>query len=285
MPILARCPNPSCGQTLQVDDQYAGRQANCPSCGTVVTFQASSPGAPPPAPPPAPPAPPPGAYTAPPAQAPAVGSFAPPPGAAPAGTYPAAPYRGEEPPAGPPMDPAKLVEMICVPAGLFFLALTLLACFLPWTYTFDPFRPLQGGLHSLNGFYLREAGFFFALCLIVTALSGITYLFRQLLPLAAVVGAGFGCFAFLFFIASVITAGRYGGVHAGVWLGLVSAVFIAGAFITLALFHPLESPLTQSLSAPLLKRHGALFLAIASGVVLGFLYLVLAALAYPSLSP
>jgi hypothetical protein len=264
MPITARCPNPSCGQTLQVPDQFAGSTGKCPTCGTAVTFQAGSPGAPPPMPPAAPP-PPAGAYAPAPPQAPAVGGFAPPPSNAPIGMYPT-----EALPAGPPMDPAKLVEMICVPAGLFFLALVLLACFLPW---------VDSGLVSLNGFALGDAGIFFVLSLMVAALTGLTYLLRQLLPPVAVLGAGFGSFAFFFTIAEVIKLGKYGaGAKAGVWLALVAAIGIAGAFITLALFRPLETPMTQSLTSPVLKRHGGLFLAIASGVGLGFVYLVLTAL-------
>ncbi len=265
MPIRAQCPNPSCRQTLEVPDQYAGSQGKCPTCGTMVTFQAGSPGAPAPMPPPAAP-PPAGAYAPP---------SAPPPSDAPVGMYPPSAA-----PAGPPMDPAKLVEMICPPAGLFFLALILLACFLPWAYTLDFFHlPLTGPV-NMNGFSLREAGIFFVLCLIVTALSGLIYLYRQLLPLAAVVGAGFGSFAVLYFVASMIKVGNYyGGAKAGIIVGLIAAIGVAGALITLSLFRPYEPPLTQSLGSPLMKRHGALFGAIAAGVALGFVYLVVTALA------
>src|SRR5262249_48617073 len=134
--------------------------------------------------------------------------------------------------------------------------------------------------HNANGLALGQAGILLILCLIFAALAGITYLLRQLLPLSAAAGAGVGTFAFFFFIASIILVGKYhGSAKIGIILRLIAAIFISGAFVTLSVFRPLEIPVTQSMSAPLLKRHGGLLLAVASGVVLGFVYLVLTALA------
>jgi hypothetical protein len=278
MPIVARCPNPTCGQTLQVPDQYAGMQGKCPNCGTMVTFQpapaaAAAPAAGPPAytPPAAPPPAAPPAYT-PPAGPDAYTAQA--PGAA--GTYPP-PAVGQvpAPPAGPPMSPQELVQLICVPAGLFFLVLMLIACLVPWAYG----GAMSGStvvVRNLNGIALGEAGIFFVLCLLVTAMVGLTYLFRQALPLAATIAAGFGTFAFFFFLAEVVRFGSH--AKAGIWIGLVAALFTEGAFGTLAVFRPLESAALQSLSMPLLRRHGGLALAVACGIVLGLFYLVLTAL-------
>src|SRR5262245_17659344 len=188
MPIVARCPNPTCGQTLQVPDQYAGMQGKCPTCGTMVTFQptpapAAAPAAAAPAPAYTPPAAP-EAYTA---QAPAA-----------PGAYPPPPVVGQvpvPPPAGPSMSPQELVQLICVPAGLFFLVLLLIACLVPWVFTHAPWDSSLN-MRNLNGIGFGEAGIFFILCLLTAAVVGLTYLFRQALPLAATVAAGFGTFAF-----------------------------------------------------------------------------------------
>ena len=48
MPIQFRCSN--CGQPIEVDDEYAGRQAACPYCRSVVTVPMSSTYAPQPTP-------------------------------------------------------------------------------------------------------------------------------------------------------------------------------------------------------------------------------------------
>jgi len=284
MPIVARCPNPACGQTLQVPDQYAGMQGKCPNCGTMVTFQpaAAAAAAPGPAGPPAyaPPAAPPPAYTPPaaqPAYPPAAGPdayMAQAPGAA--GTYPPPPLgQVPAPPAGPSMSPQELVQLICVPAGLFFLVLLLIACLVPWVFTHAPWDSSLN-MRNLNGIGFGEAGIFFILCLLTAAVVGLTYLFRQALPLAATVAAGFGTFAFFFFLAEVVRFGSY--AKAGIWIGLVAAMGAAGAFITLAVFRPMESPALQSQSMPLLRRHGATALAIACGIGLGLFFLVLTAL-------
>jgi hypothetical protein len=258
MPIVARCPNPTCGQTLQVPDQYAGMQGKCPTCGTMVTFQPApaaaaavpAPAAPPPAysPPAAPPPGAPEAYTA---QAPAA-----------PGAYPPPPVVGQvpAPPAGPSMSPQELVQLICVPAGLFFLLLLLIACFLHWA--------------GVSGVGRGDTGIFLILTLMVGTVLGLTYLFKAWLPAIAVSGAGFATFAIFFMLGGII---RYHGSGAGVWVGLVGALGLAGALITLAIFRPVDSPTLQSLNLPLMKPHGGLVVAVMVGVGLGLLYLIVTA--------
>jgi hypothetical protein len=168
-----------------------------------------------------------------------------------------------------------LVQLICVPAGLFFLVLLLIACLVPWAFA----GAVSGStvvVRNINGIWLGEAGIFFVLCLLVTAMVGLTYLFRQALPLAATIAGSFGTFAFFFFLAEVVRFGS--NAKAGIWIGLIAAIGTAGAFITLAVFRPMESPALQSLSMPLLRRHGGLALAVVCGVGLGLFYLVLTAL-------
>jgi hypothetical protein len=58
-------------------------------------------------------------------------------------------------------------------------------------------------------------------------------------------------------------------------VGLLAALGVAGAFVTLSLYHPVVSPAVERVKLPpLLKRHAALFLALALGAGLGFFYLV-----------
>jgi hypothetical protein len=276
MPIVARCPNPTCGQTLQVPDQYAGMQGKCPTCGTMVTFQ-PDPTAAAPAPAAAPAA---AAYT-PPAAPDAYTAQAP---AAP-GAYPPPPVVGQvpAPPGGPPMSPQELVQLICVPAGLFFLFLLIICTFLPWgppkfirgiVFFAEAARSAQ--VPNFSGIHLFDAGFFMVLCLLLGAVGSLTYLFKWLLPTVAAVGAGFGIFA-VFFLLGAIT--DYGGTaRVGIWLGLVAAIGTAGSFVTLAIFRPVESPTLQSLNLPLMKPYGGLVIAGVFGAGCGVLYLILAAI-------
>src|SRR5262249_47794177 len=145
MPILARCPNPACGQTLSVPDQYAGQQGPCPRCGTSVLFAAPAAAAAAPPPPThagqpgpwrdsPPPPPPPDA----PSRAVAAG-----------GVYPPAAGMPPPRPAGPPLSTQELVSLIALPAGLFFLFLLVLSSFLPW---------VGSGPISASGTRLGDAG-------------------------------------------------------------------------------------------------------------------------------
>ena len=38
MPIKAKCPNADCGKVIAVKDEFAGKRAKCPGCGTVITI-------------------------------------------------------------------------------------------------------------------------------------------------------------------------------------------------------------------------------------------------------
>ncbi len=274
MPIFARCPNSACGQTLQVPDQYAGQQAPCPMCGSPVTF---TPGAAPPSsaqpsapPPPAsyqqPPPPPP--YVPPAPGAPAAEAYQPVPGG-----YPPAPEGYQPAPAGPPMSVPELVQLICLPVGLFFLFLLIVAAFLSW----GPKRIVGSSGVLGSGVRIMDAGVLLALCVLVGVAAGLTYLWKDLLPRIAVGAAGFGVFTVFFMLGAVVEYGS--NARAGVWIGLVAAFGVAGAFATLAFFRPLELTLPDSQRvAPFLKRNGALLIAVGAGAGLGFLYLLLAIL-------
>jgi ribosomal protein S27E len=59
MPIKVKCPNADCGKVATVKDEFAGKRAKCPACGTIMTIPngagaaaapaAARPAAPPPA--------------------------------------------------------------------------------------------------------------------------------------------------------------------------------------------------------------------------------------------
>jgi hypothetical protein len=63
------------------------------------------------------------------------------------------------------------------------------------------------------------------------------------------------------------------------------AIGAAGAFITLAVFRPVEAPALQELKLPLMKPHGGLILAAAGGAVVGFFYLILTAISKAAQTP
>jgi hypothetical protein len=46
MPILVRCTAPRCGRTLRAPDELAGKSAQCPGCGTILTVAAEESDAP-----------------------------------------------------------------------------------------------------------------------------------------------------------------------------------------------------------------------------------------------
>jgi hypothetical protein len=43
MPIRFTCPNPQCGKTIVVKDEFAGRTGKCPGCATPVKIPAAMP--------------------------------------------------------------------------------------------------------------------------------------------------------------------------------------------------------------------------------------------------
>jgi hypothetical protein len=238
MPITAPCPG--CNQTLSVPDQYAGMQGKCPTCGATVIF----PGAAAPTVPAAP-------FTAqPPPTSPAE---SPPPFYATASQAPAAPFTL----AG--LDPT---ASIALPVGLFFLALAALATFLPW--------------HVYSGIAWANGTLLFLECLLVGAVAGSTFYFKENLGLNAVIGAAFGTFAFLVLIGEISRAAHAGGSGAGLWIGLVAALGTLASFVVLAVLRPLDWPYMKTLNMPpVFQRYGALGASQAGAFLFGFLYLLI----------
>jgi hypothetical protein len=174
--------------------------------------------------------------------------------------------------------------MICLPAGRFCLFMLIICSFLPWAGTPTLEAPgVRVESVSFSGVRLGDAGIFLVLCLLVGAAAGLTYLFKWLLPSVAAAAAGFGILAFFILLGGLIEYG--GSARVGVWLGLFMAIGAAGAFITLAVFRPVEAPALQELKLPLMKPHGGLILAAAAGVVIGFFYLILTAISKAAQTP
>jgi len=166
------------------------------------------------------------------------------------------------------MTTQQLVELITPIAGLFFLFLLFLAALLPWMYP----RPEV----SASGLRLGDAGIFLVLCLLLGAAGGLTYALKTTLPVVAMVAAGFGVFSFFFMLGAMLEYSGHTG--AGIWIGLIATLGVGGAFTTLSLHRPLAVP--EPSQTPVgMKRHAALFLSLAVGGGLGFLYLLLAILA------
>ncbi len=42
MPIKVKCPNADCGKVAAVKDEFAGKRAKCPACGTIMTIPSAS---------------------------------------------------------------------------------------------------------------------------------------------------------------------------------------------------------------------------------------------------
>jgi hypothetical protein len=248
MPITATCPG--CKQTLSVQDQYAGMQGKCPTCGTVLTF----------------PVPPPSVFPmAPSAPPPPLPDFSPAPsgGSAYAGGPPASRAPGTT------FSLAGLDQMasILLPVGLFFLLLEALATFLPW---------VSNPLRSYSGIALGAATLFLFLCLIVGGIVATTFFVKENLALSAVIGAAFGTFSLLCLLAEMSLASRQGGTGAGLWIGFLSAIGVTAAFAALAVLQPLEWPYLKTLNLPpIFQRYGALVASQAGAFALGFLFLLM----------
>jgi hypothetical protein len=239
MPSTASCPG--CKQTLSVDDQYAGMQGKCPTCGTLVVFPAAAAPTIPAAPFTAQPPP-----ALPPVEQPTV--F---PSAAP--QAPPAPFTL----AG--LDP---IASIAVPAGLFFLAMVALACLLPW--------------RGFSGLAWANATLLFLECLLVGAFVGSTTYFKENLHRGVLVGATFGTFAFLVLIGEISRASRGGGAGAGLWIGLVAALGTIASFGALAVVRPVDWPYMKALNMPpAIQRYGALGASQGGAFLFGFLYLLI----------
>jgi hypothetical protein len=140
------------------------------------------------------------------------------------------------------------------------------------------------GLGSISGVRVHDAAIFVVLCIILGAACGLTYLLKPILTRVVAIAGGFGTFSFFVMLGAMMEYG--GAAGAGVWVGLFAALGVGGAFITLSLYHPVETKTADAVKlSPLLKRHAALFLALAVGGGLGFIYLVLAVLARKGVMP
>jgi hypothetical protein len=235
-----------------VQDQDAGKPGKCPVCGMAFLF----PGGPAP-------------------QVP-LEPFAvhPPPNVPPA--FPelgaAAPGFASAGPAAPPRPFSLLgldqITSITLPIGLFFLFLLALSTLLPW---------VSGPIRSFSGLNLSGGALLLLLCMMVGATAGATLYFKENVRRSAVVGAGFGTFAFFVMIGELSRASRMGGSSVGLWLGLVAALGIIAPFIVLGVQRPLDWPHLKKLNLPpIMQRFGALAASLVGALLLGFLYLVLA---------
>ncbi len=246
MPIQATCPG--CGQVLAVGDEYAGAQAPCPQCKTVVTFAA---GGAPPAAPTSPP--PPASYPPPPApdagQAPA---YAPP-------GYP------QQPPA-PPRDIQELLTMIGIGAGTFFLMLLVLSTFLRWIPGVEP-------VPGMSGTHFGDGRLILLMALVLANAVGLNFLTRKYLPLSMVIAGAFGTFAFMAMLAHL----RAGG--AGIYVGFIAALGVMGACIWTAVRFPLALELPgQAGQTGFIRIFGALLGSQTAALVLGLIYWIAGAI-------
>jgi len=140
---------------------------------------------------------------------------------------------------------------ITLPIGLFFLVLAALATFSSGTLLF-------------------------LLCLIVGAILGTTFYFKDNVRLSAVIGGALGTFVFFVMIAEISRASRFGGAGAGLWVGLLSAIGMVAPFVVLAVSHPLELPYLKTLNMPpVMQRFGALAISQIGAFLFGFLYLLI----------
>jgi hypothetical protein len=174
-------------------------------------------------------------------------------------------------PPAPGIPPEILIPNICFPVGLGFLGLLLIATFLPWAGGY-------GG--SVSGLKSGFGGFLFVFCLLLGTLGGLSYLFKSQQPLVSALSAGFGTYVLWYLIGVLVQFGKLGGASAGVWVGLVSALFLGAGFTVASVFRPAPWPYADSLGlAPFLKRHAVLLLAHAVAVVLGIITLILSLMA------
>ena len=253
MPITAQCPG--CKQSLSVPDQYAGAQANCPTCGTAVVFPAAG----------APPAPP--AYAPPPPAAPPAQSAWEPAGQA----YPAAP-------AGPPRDNTELLTTIGLGVGIGFLALLALSTFLHWFAASAVFNGPGGGvrvlsLGSSSGLRFGDGRLVLLLSLLLGAAVGWNFFSRKFLSLTMVLAGAFGTFAFMVMLAHI---GRFAG--AGIYVGLVAAMGVMGGCIWTAVRCPLTLAMPGAATQPAFTRvYGALLGSQTAALVFGVIYWILRA--------
>jgi hypothetical protein len=268
MPITTQCPG--CNQTLSVPDQYAGARANCPSCGTAVTFPAAG-AAPPPAPPVAAPAPP-GVYQA----APAAAYPQPPAGQPFEAGYPAA--------AAPPRDNAELFNLIGIGAGAFFFLLLFISTFLRWV-SFRVPGVAEAPAVGVSGTHFGDGRLVLLFSLLLGVAVGLNFLTRKMLPLTLHIAAAFGTFTLMVMLAHLGKApGPLAGLitasaGAGIWVGLFAALGVMGVCIWTAVRHPLALEIPGAATQPAFMRaYGALLGSQTIALVLGLLYWIFFAL-------
>jgi hypothetical protein len=165
------------------------------------------------------------------------------------------------------------IASITLPVGLFFLLLEILATLLPWRTI-----PLDGSISGLGG---GDAILLLLVCLLVGALVGSTFFFKENLRVGALAGAAFGTFVFFVVIAEISHASRLGGgPGAGLWIGLLAAIGVLAPFATLAVLRPLQWQYLKELNLPpVLQQYGAVAFSQAAALAFGILYLLITALA------
>jgi hypothetical protein len=257
MPITASCPG--CGQTLAVQDQFAGMQGKCPSCNTVVTFPSAGSAAVTPVPPPV--------------ASPPASPVAPPP------AMPGPPVGAIPGPPRLPMDPMVLT-LIGLGVGTFFFLLLLISLFLNWRV--EVITDLGSVILPRNGISFSDArtGISFGdgrtlFCLTLVMLVGVALNFvdRRFLPQCMVVAGAFATFVFLMML------GRIGSGTAGVLLGFFAALGAAAGCIWTAVRQPcvLDTPLIKG-GQSFFRTYGALLAAEAVAFGFGVLYWLLRAI-------
>jgi hypothetical protein len=244
MPITAQCPG--CNQTLSVNDEFAGMQGKCPTCGAMVTFpSAAVQAAAPPSAPAPPPAdfqqPPPAAYSQPPAWDPGAAGYAPP----------------------IPRDNTELFTLIGIGAGTFFMLLLFISTFLRWMSVAEG--------PGVSGTFFGDGRLILLFSLLLTAGVGLNFLNRRFLPLSMVVAGAFATFAFVVLLAHI-----GGNAGAGIYVALVAALGVMGACIWTAVRFPLLLDLPGATTQPAFTRtYGALLGAETLALVLGLIYWIL----------
>jgi phage FluMu protein Com len=260
MAITARCPG--CGQTLSVDDQYAGMQAKCPTCNSLVTFPAAASAVPVAAPQPLPATPP----AVPPPSMPTTEPF----------------YAGAQAPAAGPsglasLDPAMLTY-IGLGGATFFYVILLISAFLPWRGISSanvsvPGLTLNIDVPAFGGTFFGDGRMLFCLTLAILIFVAVNFLNRRYLPQTMVLGGAFATFVVLMML------GWMGGARAGVILGLIAAVFAAASCIWTAVRQPFLLETSVIPGGPsFFRTYGALLIAEAAALILGFLYCILRAI-------
>ncbi len=258
MPFNARCPNPSCGQVMAVQEQYAGMRGKCPHCGTVFAF---------------PPLP---AGSAPPAAAPVEAAASAPPGGPP--PIPTAPP-------GPGFlatidrlsrengldQPAKLAFFVGLVSMFFFLFSTLL----PWVSL--------SRLGSVLGISTNPDGLLaFLFVLGVGIWAGMAFFTKVGFPASLVAAAGLGVYLVFDLLSIIVIVSKANATGAGLILAFIASLPIAGSFVFVSTRRPLQVEFLQKEgNAPFIRNHGPLLAAVGLGFLIGLIVLIVRAASSP----